>query len=89
MTLIEVKTAMRNHLAVQVCGATAAKPLRFDDTGIVGIAKYLIKDPVLSKRWCASRNLEQPKESTRDGRVSQKRAKEIYLTEHACRGWRQ
>lgn len=25
MTLIEVKTAMRNHLAVQVCGATAAK----------------------------------------------------------------
>lgn len=25
MTLIEVKTAMSNHLAVQVCGATAAK----------------------------------------------------------------
>ena len=66
-------------------GYTTAKPLRFDDTGIVGIAKYLIKDPVLSKRWCASRNLKQPKESTRDGRVSQKKAKEIYLTEHACR----
>ena len=52
-------------------GYTTAKPLQFDEYGIVGIAKYLIKEPILGKRWCASRNLEQPKTSERDGKLPQ------------------
>ncbi len=57
-------------------GYTTAKPLQFDEQGITGIAKYLIKEPVLSKRWNASRNLEKPKISERDGRLSQRKIKE-------------
>lgn len=59
-------------------GYTTAKPLRFDMCGIVGIAKYMIKDPILSKRWCASKNLERPKETQRDGRISKKRVKLLH-----------
>lgn len=57
-------------------GYTTAKPLQFDEQGITGIAKYLIKEPILGKRWNASRNLEKPKISERDGRLSQKKIKE-------------
>lgn len=59
-------------------GYTTAKPLQFNDQGIVGIAKYLIKEPILGKRWCASRNLERPKVSERDGRLPQYQVKEWY-----------
>lgn len=59
-------------------GYTTAKPLQFDEYGIVGIAKYLIKEPILGKRWCASRNLEQPKTSTRDGRISKRKVVELH-----------
>ena len=47
-------------------GYTTAKPLQFDEFGITGIAVYLVKSPILGKRWSASRNLEQPKTSERD-----------------------
>lgn len=50
-------------------GYTTVKPLMFDDTGIVGIAKYFVKEPILGKRWCASKNLDKPGESQRDGRI--------------------
>ena len=59
-------------------GYTTAKPLQFDDSGIVGIAKYLVKEPILGKRWCASRNLEQPKTTERDGRIAQHKVKEFH-----------
>lgn len=59
-------------------GYTTAKPLQFNEHGIVGIAKYLVKDPILGKRWCASRNLKQPKESQRDGRISQRKVREFH-----------
>lgn len=58
-------------------GYTNLRPLQFTDDGLVGIAKYLIKEPTLSKRWCASRNLEQPTEIKRDGKISNKRVNEI------------
>ena len=58
-------------------GYTTAKPLQFDEQGLAGIAKYLLKDePVLSKRWSASRNLKQPKVSERDGRLPKYKVKE-------------
>lgn len=61
-------------------GYTTAKPLQFDEFGIVGIAVYLIKNPILGKRWCASRNLTQPKESQRDGRLSQREVRDLAVT---------
>lgn len=58
-------------------GYTTAKPLQFDQYGIVGIAKYLIKDPLLGKRWCASRNLERAEPKKRDGRIPRYKVKEL------------
>ncbi len=54
-------------------GYTTAKPLQFDECGIVGIARYLVKDPILGKRWSASKNLDKPKELSRDGRISKRK----------------
>ena len=59
-------------------GYTTAKPLQFDEYGIVGIAKYLVKEPILGKRWCASRNLEQPKAKERDGKIAQYKVKQFH-----------
>lgn len=59
-------------------GYTTAKPLQFNEHGIIGIAKYMVKEPILGKRWCASRNLEQPKESQRDGRITQRKVREFH-----------
>lgn len=61
-------------------GYTTAKPLQFDEFGIVGIAVYLVKNPILGKRWCASRNLEHPKESQRDGRLSQRDVRDLAVS---------
>ena len=59
-------------------GYTTVKPLRFNEFGITGIAKYLIKEPILGKRWCASRNLKKPVESERDGRIAQYKVKQFH-----------
>lgn len=58
-------------------GYTAIKPLQFDSVGLVGIAKYLTKEP-LGNRWSTSKNLIHPQPKIRDGRISQKKAKELY-----------
>lgn len=34
-----------------------------EDGGLMGLAKYLVKDPAGSKRWCSSKNLKKPVES--------------------------
>lgn len=67
-------------------GYTTVKPLQFDDQGITGIAKYLIKDPILGRRWVSSTNLQQPEERTRDGYISQHKAREIACREMDSRG---
>lgn len=59
-------------------GYTTAKPLQFDEYGIVGIAVYLVKEPILGKRWCASRNLVQPTAKECDGRIPQYKVKEFH-----------
>ena len=33
-------------------------------------ARYMSKDPQGAKRFCCSRNLEKPKEKTKDGKIS-------------------
>lgn len=53
-------------------GYTSAKPLQFDENGVEGLAKYLVKEPIGSKFYQASRNLTQPEVETRDEVYSQK-----------------
>ncbi len=36
--------------------------LDYDENGLSGLAHYITKDPKGKKRWCASKNLRQPKE---------------------------
>ena len=59
-------------------GYTSAKPLQFNEQGITGIAVYLVKEPILGKRWCASKNLEKPVERDRDGRIARRKVEEWY-----------
>ena len=42
-------------------GRADAKRLQTDDFGLEGMARYLIKDPKGSKRWCQSKNLTKEK----------------------------
>lgn len=61
-------------------GYTTAKPLQFDDEGIIGLAVYLTKESALKKRWSCSRNLKRPEVKQRDGKISAHRVTE-WLTE--------
>lgn len=53
-------------------GYTSCKPLQFNEYGIEALAKYLVKEPVGSRFYQASRNLTQPEVETRDEVFSQK-----------------
>lgn len=59
-------------------------PLQFDMYGLTARAHYLTKETKknaehrsFSKRWYASRNLEKPKETKRDARISARKAEEL------------
>ena len=58
-------------------GIVTINPLEFNEFGIQELSKYMIKFPILNKRWNASKNLVQPKERQRDGRLSARRVKEL------------
>jgi len=58
-------------------GYANTKRLQFNRSGITGLAKYITKSPLFYKRWNASRNLRKPKITERDGRISQRRVKEL------------
>lgn len=73
---VEIKTLAK----IWGKGYTTVKPLQFDNYGVAGIAKYLIKEPLSGKRWNASKNLKQPKTTTMDGRLSSKKVKELHKT---------
>ena len=64
--------SIRDLAALWGRGYTAAKPLQFDENGVEGLAKYLVKEPIGSKFYQASRNLTQPEVETRDEVFSQK-----------------
>ena len=52
--------------------------LKFTKTGLAGAAFYLTKDPLLCYRsYCCSKNLKQPRESQRDGRISGRKLQEL------------
>lgn len=55
-------------------GYTKAQPLQFDETGLIGKGKYLVKQSLSFRSFNASRNLVRPQPTSRDGRISQKKA---------------
>lgn len=58
-------------------GYTTAQPLQFDETGLIGKGKYMVKQSLYFRSFNASRNLKHPQPTTRDGRLSQRRVREL------------
>lgn len=53
-------------------GRTNIDLLQFDESGVVQLSRYISKSNLFSKRWCASKNLKQPKMRTRDYSLTKK-----------------
>lgn len=58
-------------------GHANTKRLQFDENGIAGLGHYIVKSPVFAKSWNASRNLIDPLPKERDGRISQREARDL------------
>ncbi len=58
-------------------GYANADRLRPDENGLEAIARYIVKQQKNRRKWCASRNLVQPKSRTSDSRVSNARVRRI------------
>ncbi len=41
-------------------GRANLSPLQYDRQGLAGYIHYVFKDPLLSKHWCATKNLKKP-----------------------------
>ena len=59
-------------------GYIQVKPLQFDEKGISNLAAYISREKGARKSVTHSRNLKQPKEKQRDGKISHKLLKEIH-----------
>lgn len=71
-------------------GYANCRRLQFNENGVEGLAKYITKQfreesgaerSAYEHRWFGSKNLERPKPKERDGRLSQKRVKELATVE--------
>lgn len=58
-------------------GWANADRLQPDENGLEAIARYLVKQQKNRRKWCASRNLKQPKSRTSDSRCSRGQVKRI------------
>lgn len=58
-------------------GYANADRLQPNENGLEGIARYLVKQQKNRRKWCASRNLKQPKWRTSDSRCSRGQVKRI------------
>ena len=58
-------------------GYANADRLQPDDNGLEAIARYITKQQKNRRKWCASRNLKQPKSRTSDSRCSKAQVKRI------------
>lgn len=65
-------------------GYANSKRLQFNENGVEGLARYIARQFVahegelpFGKRWSGSRNLVIPPPKDRDGKISQKKAKEL------------
>lgn len=59
-------------------GYIQVKPLQFDEKGVANLATYISMDKCARKSISHSRNLKQPTEKQRDGKLSQKTVKELH-----------
>ena len=51
--------------------------MQFTENGLAGLGNYIVKSPIGSKAWNASKNLVDPEPKTRDGHISARRAREL------------
>lgn len=58
-------------------GRANSRRLQFSETGMAGLAHYIVKSPIGGKAWNASKNLIDPEPKTRDGRISARKAREL------------
>ncbi len=58
-------------------GYANSRRLQFNEEGLEGLARYVVKSPAGKKAWTASRNLVDPEPKTRDGRISGRKAREL------------
>jgi hypothetical protein len=60
-------------------GRANSKRLQFNEQGVSGLSRYIVKNPVFDKRWNSSRNLTKPEEpKPRDHLIrSRKKAEEL------------
>lgn len=54
-------------------GRANADRLQFSENGLAGLGHYIVKNPIFSKRWNASRNLVDPEPRTNDSRIRSRR----------------
>lgn len=60
-------------------GYANTRRLQPDAYGLEALARYIVKDPTGSKRWCASRNLKEPKITTADTKISRRKVEAMAL----------
>ena len=59
-------------------GYANSRRLQFTEDGLAGLGHYVVKSPVGKKAWTASKNLVDPEPRTRDGRISARKARELF-----------
>lgn len=62
---------------VEGSGYANSRRLQFNEEGLEGLARYVVKSPAGKKSWSASRNLVDPEPKTRDGHISGRKAREL------------
>lgn len=58
-------------------GYANTRRLQFTETGLAGLGRYIVKEPIGGKRWNASKNLIDPEPITNDMRISRRTAEEL------------
>lgn len=56
-------------------GTANSKRLQFDENGLEGLSRYIVKSPIFSKRWNSSKNLIDPEPDINNGKISAKKAR--------------
>lgn len=59
-------------------GFIKVSPLQFNETGLIGKGKYMVKQNLYFKSFNASKNLIHPQPHTRDGRLSARKVEELW-----------
>ena len=59
-------------------GRANAYALQFDENGVADLTHYMVKKPLMYRRWSGSKNLRKPKESQNDNKFSKKKVKELF-----------